>query len=309
MLWYLVLFLFYCSVPADALTLKGRLNVIDGDTVKILGERVRLLGIDAPEIDQHCKNAAGRKYACGRVSAMALSNIVQNNLVRCEGEKRDSYGRLLGVCYVGTLELNGWMVRNGYALNYSLYSNRYVFAEKEARAAKRGLWSGEFVVPWDWRKGSRLVYEEIECYRSSVKAPAPLLGNHGEIIVMGDGTIWEIVGGRHRYMYEYYPSVKICPKKGVLIVGNEVLNVVFVSRESIGTSGDSIIESRVDGQWGGWNGETVVKLANRQVWIQDEYRWIYWYRYRPRVMVVRKRGVWQMQVEGRDEWVRVRRLR
>ena len=152
----LTLVLLLCPMSAEAETLTGRPHVTDGDTVKISGERIRLEGIDAPERNQRCRDASGKSYGCGIVSTAALRNEIGRNSITCEGTKRDRYGRFLGICYLNELDLNGWMVRNGYALAYRRYSRRYVSAEREARENGRGLWAGEFVAPWSWRKGERL---------------------------------------------------------------------------------------------------------------------------------------------------------
>ena len=152
----LTLVLLLCTASAEADTLTGKPYVTDGDTVKISGERIRLEGIDAPERNQRCKNGSGKSYDCGIVSTAALRNKIGRNPITCEGTKRDRYGRFLGICYLNGIDLNGWMVRNGHALAYRKYSRRYVSAEQEARENSRGLWTGEFVAPWSWRKGERL---------------------------------------------------------------------------------------------------------------------------------------------------------
>ena len=152
----LTLVLLLCPTSAEAEALTGKPYVTDGDTVRISGERIRLQGIDAPERNQRCKNAHGKGYDCGLVSAAALKNKIGRNSITCEGKKRDRYGRFLGTCYLNELDLNGWMVRNGHALAYRRYSRRYISAEREARENSRGLWTGEFVAPWSWRKGERL---------------------------------------------------------------------------------------------------------------------------------------------------------
>ena len=141
---------------AEAETLTGKPYVTDGDTVKITGEWIRLQGIDAPETNQRCRDAAEKSYSCGLVSTTALRTKIGRNSITCEGTVRDRYGRFLGICYLGKLDLNNWMVRNGYALAYTRYSDRYTSAEQEARKNARGLWAGEFVAPWNWRKGERL---------------------------------------------------------------------------------------------------------------------------------------------------------
>ncbi len=155
LLWLLLLLLL-CPVATEAETVTGRPYVTDGDTVKISGERIRLQGIDTPETNQRCKDSAGKSYGCGLVSTAALRNKIGRNSITCEGSTRDRYGRLLAICYLGKLDLNSWLVRDGHALAYRRYSQRYVAAEQEASEAGRGLWAGEFVSPWDWRKGKRL---------------------------------------------------------------------------------------------------------------------------------------------------------
>lgn len=155
-LWCLMLFLLLCPAPAQAETLTGKPYVTDGDTVKISGERIRLEGIDAPETNQRCRDASGKSYNCGLVSTSALKTKIGRNSITCESTKRDRYGRFLGICYLNELDLNGWLVRNGYALAYTHYSRRYASAEQEARENSRGLWAGEFVPPWNWRRGERL---------------------------------------------------------------------------------------------------------------------------------------------------------
>ncbi|OGV69431.1 MAG: hypothetical protein A2283_16425 [Lentisphaerae bacterium RIFOXYA12_FULL_48_11] len=74
------------------------------------------------------------------------------------------------------------------------------------------------------------------------------------------------------------------------------------------TSG-SVIESTVDGTFNGWNGETIVKLINGQIWQQTEYHYHYHYAYRPDVLVYNSGGVWKMKVTGVDKAVGVKRLR
>lgn len=140
---------------AQAETLEGRPYVTDADTVRISGESIRLEGIDAPETNQRCKDASGKSYRCGLVSTSALKTKIGRETIRCKGSKRDRYGRLLGICYLGDIDLNGWLVRNGYALAYSRYSKRYVQQEIQAQKDGLGLWAGEFMPPWQWRKNAR----------------------------------------------------------------------------------------------------------------------------------------------------------
>lgn len=138
-----------------AADLTGTPHVIDGDTIDIGGERVRLHGIDAPERSQTC-SVTGVATPCGRESAGVLQALTDAGPVRCSGGKRDRYGRLIAVCYAGDRDLNAELVRRGWALAYRRYSMDYVGEESDARAHGRGMWRGAFIEPWAWRRGERL---------------------------------------------------------------------------------------------------------------------------------------------------------
>ena len=132
----------------------GQARVIDGDTIQISGERVRLQGIDAPETRQSC-TLSGVGWPCGQNAARMLTSVTDGQVVACKGNKRDRYGRLIAVCYIGADDLNARMVRDGWALAYRRYGSEYVSQEVEARSAGSGIWRGQFVEPWEWRRQSR----------------------------------------------------------------------------------------------------------------------------------------------------------
>src|SRR5215213_6002793 len=125
----------------------GRANIIDGDTIEIHGERVRLNGIDAPETAQLCKDEKGKAYRCGTVAAVALHNfLAASRPTRCEFVERDRYGRFVGDCYrEDGASVSAYLVRNGFALDYVKYSHgKYSRGEAKAKQEKAGLWRGEF---------------------------------------------------------------------------------------------------------------------------------------------------------------------
>ena len=128
----------------------GPAKVIDGDTIVVAGERVRLQGIDAPELQQTC-TAYGQSWACGRTSAEWLREHLNGRQVECIGHARDRYRRLLAVCYAGGESINDRIVREGWALAFRRYSTDYVQAEAVAKRAGAGIWRGEFTPPWEWR--------------------------------------------------------------------------------------------------------------------------------------------------------------
>lgn len=137
-------------------TIAGTASVIDADTLEIRGERIRLVGVDAPESGQKCLDASAKFFRCGSVAANALDKWINRASVSCEIEGKDRYGRLLGQCKVRGQNVQEWLVVNGHAVAYRSYSTAYVSAELKARKASSGIWAGEFVMPWDWRQGLRL---------------------------------------------------------------------------------------------------------------------------------------------------------
>ena len=132
--------------------ISGWALVIDGDTIEVAAQRIRLHGIDAPELRQTCweKN---EEFMCGQNIRSALALIIGRGPVSCRERSRDRYRRIVAVCFTSDgLDIGRIMVRNGYALAYRKYSADYVLEERGARSRKAGLWGYRFTPPWDWRK-------------------------------------------------------------------------------------------------------------------------------------------------------------
>jgi endonuclease YncB( thermonuclease family) len=133
-------------------TITGASYVVDGDTIDIWGTRIRLIAIDAPELDQKCNDAEGRPWACGSVAARELRNHIGGRELKCEASRLDQYKRVLAVCFLPDgSDVNGWMVRQGWALAFRS-TRRYRAEHEDAASAKRGLWAGTFAAPWEWRE-------------------------------------------------------------------------------------------------------------------------------------------------------------
>tara|TARA_R110000850_G_scaffold117196_4_gene233545 strand:- start:246 stop:737 length:492 start_codon:yes stop_codon:yes gene_type:complete len=143
-----------CAVPAAA-QITGRASVIDGDTLEIQGQRIRLWGIDAPESRQTCTRSV-ETYRCGQVAANRLDQHIASRPVVCVQVDIDRYRRVVARCSVGRADLGSWLVREGLAVRYPEYAGlSYVVEETAARRARRGVWSGPFDLPWEWRRDRR----------------------------------------------------------------------------------------------------------------------------------------------------------
>jgi len=159
---YCLLALLLAGASAHAETLAGTPDVVDADTFKVGGESIRLEGVDAPETGQQCERTGGERYRCGKDATDALRARIAGAAVACEVSGRDRYGRALAVCRLAGVDLNGWLVSEGWALAYRQYSEAYIAEEAGAKDAKRGVWAGRFVKPWDWRRGKRLAQGAAE---------------------------------------------------------------------------------------------------------------------------------------------------
>jgi endonuclease YncB( thermonuclease family) len=143
-----------CQASAQE-DIPGVASVIDGDTIEIHGQRIRLYGIDAPESGQLCQKPTGKRWRCGQQASFALADRIGRTIVNCRPRDRDRYGRIVAVCFKGNGDLSRWMVANGWAVAYRRYSLDYVANEDAARLGRINIWSGSFEMPWDWRRHRR----------------------------------------------------------------------------------------------------------------------------------------------------------
>ena len=145
-----------CLLATPALPdVAGVASVIDGDTLEIHGQRIRLHGIDAPESRQLCR-LDDKPWQCGKDAANALADKIARRPVTCEDLGRDRYKRIIARCTVAGEDIGAWMVSQGLALAYRRYSLDYIDEDAGAQAVRSGIWASEFVKPWEWRRGKRL---------------------------------------------------------------------------------------------------------------------------------------------------------
>ena len=161
---YTVLIFFILSNPtySEVKFIKSAVEevvITDGDSIKIGIEKIRLFGIDAPEMKQICNDENNNPYACGHVSKKFLSDLLyiksSGEQIYCYYSERDKYKRIIGDCYIGVdnkIGINFNMVFYGQAVAYTRYSEKYLDAQNSAKSFKFGIWAGKFEMPEEWRK-------------------------------------------------------------------------------------------------------------------------------------------------------------
>ena len=128
----------------------GAFRIVDGDSLEMAGRRMRLWGVDAPELRQTCQRD-GQPWACGQDAKRLLATLMAEPAALCEGTKIDKYDRLLVTCRAGGQLVNRALVEAGMAVSFGGYERE----EAQARERRRGLWSGNFDRPSDWRKAEK----------------------------------------------------------------------------------------------------------------------------------------------------------
>ncbi len=157
----IIIFILTTNILAEEII--GIPKVVDGDTVHINNFKLRLEGIDAPEMRQTCKKEKLKissvigytfyeDYYCGKVSKKNLDGKINGSKIKCVSSSKDRYKRYLATCFKDEVNLNQWMVRNGHAVAYRRYSKKYILDEDFAKENKLGLWQGKFLNPEKWRK-------------------------------------------------------------------------------------------------------------------------------------------------------------
>lgn len=150
------LILLLATTPATAAPLVGVASVVDGDTLEIHGQRVRLDGVDAPESWQVSYKPAptgDKPYRCCQEAALALADFIGRRTVHCTETSRDRYKRVVANCTLANQDIAGWLVERGHALDWPRYSKgRFAQQQRKAQAAKVGVWRGRFQLPWERRR-------------------------------------------------------------------------------------------------------------------------------------------------------------
>lgn len=144
----------YWPDPGERVAVRGQnLTVADGDSFAIGVRKLRLDAIDAPEYRQTCTDAAGRAWQCGKTSRASLEQFLREPGLACIAGAFDKYGRSIATCSnAHGADIAAAQVRAGMAVSDEYFGIRsYGDEEDEAQSARRGLWTGEFLRPDEWR--------------------------------------------------------------------------------------------------------------------------------------------------------------
>lgn len=133
----------------------GRISVVDGDTIRVGGETVRLFGIDAPEVEQTCRRPGGEVWRCGDWARREVRRLFEGKRARCDAIEFDQYGRTVATCAVGGTDMGETLVASGYARAYLRYSDRYLETEKAAVVTGRGIFGSDMAAPEAFRAATR----------------------------------------------------------------------------------------------------------------------------------------------------------
>lgn len=145
------------SPPAQH-TVEGKARIVDGDTLEIGVHRIDLYGIDAPEATQECQRE-GKAWRCGLEAIYAMAALLEFNWLTCQRRDTVAPTTMFAECRIGGpkgFSVNREIVRRGWALAAPATGADYAAAEREARAARAGLWSGSFMAPWEWRRANEI---------------------------------------------------------------------------------------------------------------------------------------------------------
>lgn len=120
-------------------TVVGPPTVLDAQTVKVRGHKIRLWGIEAPSADHACGEATGERWPCGREAASALKAWIHGRSLNCSPRGRFQ-GETVMLCRISGMDVSEWMVREGWAVDCPEQSDgQYGDSERSAAKGRRGL--------------------------------------------------------------------------------------------------------------------------------------------------------------------------
>jgi endonuclease YncB( thermonuclease family) len=208
----IALLLLASPAAADG-TIAGRTSIIDADTIDIHGERIRILDVDAPESRQPCIRPDGSEWRCGQKAALALADWIGQQPVTCDTAGKDRYGRWLARCIVGGEDVGRWLAMNGWVVPYRDCKCETIRdAASAAKVAKRGIWSGTFEMPWDWRSEQRSSTSNVIEPFAASRDPVTGDGLRGTMVYITDILLGGIGAGLAIILYLLFKLLHSRPR-------------------------------------------------------------------------------------------------
>ena len=131
------------AIPAYASEIKGTVNVINGNTLEIGRQEIRLYGVSAPDGSQICLQSNGEPKSCVEQARLKLSEYAEKKTVACTPKAKDNSATnesIVAVCHRDQTDLNRWLILQGLAFTDRKYGLAYIDAEDQARSNKAGIW-------------------------------------------------------------------------------------------------------------------------------------------------------------------------
>ena len=206
--------------------------------------------------------------------------------------------------------ING-TIQEGYLFKVSSYEFYVVTGGNRQRVRLRN--PGVQIFTRTWGSDYLLVIEGVEepfrCVKithvTETEIDGEFNGWDGDTVFrLANGGIWQQDSYGYEYHHAYRPDVIIYQHKGRHYMQVEGMDKVIRVR----SLEYSAIKSRIDGEFKGWDGDTVFKLTNGQVWQQAEYGYLYHYAYNPEVIIYKVDFGYEMMVKGLDKSIKVKRL-
>ena len=138
--------------PLNYPSTSGISRVVSGDTLTLNGRIIKLFGVAAPDLSQTCADSSGRGYKCGYQAVSWLSGWLAENEIKCHIISENEQGVLVSVCMLGPYDIGAALINSGWAVADVRQTQIYLPYQNQALSNKRGLWQGEFYMPWDWEK-------------------------------------------------------------------------------------------------------------------------------------------------------------
>jgi endonuclease YncB( thermonuclease family) len=148
-------------------------SIVSGDVFRMGQSTVRLYGLASPLIDQKCYDNVAHAYDCGYVAARMLKDFISGDDVNCRVMNTNAKGELMAACSVGSFDIGAAMVEAGWAIALPAVTPIYLPYQQKAQEGKKGMWKGQFQMPWEWAAQQQQLQERAAAKVNVPNIPSP----------------------------------------------------------------------------------------------------------------------------------------